>query len=345
MSEIPRVVRISVTVLAVLVALFVARWMWIHYELEPWTRDGRVRADTVEVAPDVSGLVVARERARQQPRADGAKCSSQIDPVRYRLALEQAEAAIRTDQAALDEAKREAFRNRVLGKLVSVEQADQTRTRVEQGEAALLQALANRDVARVNLERTQVRSLVPGTATNVQLRPGDYAAAGRTVMAVIDSESLHIDGYFEETKLPRIHVGDSIRAYLMGHKHPIEGHVESIAGGIVDRERQATESPLANVNPTFSWVRLAQRIPVRIHIDRVPADTRLVTGLTATVIVHPSRKPKTRASGHGEARPRHPAEPCARGLRGRARLSASRYGRVNAPAAQGALWRRRTQPS
>ena len=289
MSEIPGAVRISVTVVAVLVALFVARWMWIHYELEPWTRDGRVRADTVEVAPDVSGLVVSVAVHDNSPVQRG-QILFLIDPVRYRLALEQAEAAIKTDQAALDEAKREAYRNRVLGKLASVELSDQTRAHVEEDEAALAQAIANRDVARVNLERTAVKALVPGSATNVQLRPGDYAAAGRTVMAVIDSESLHIDGYFEETKLPRIHVGDSIRAYLMGHRHPIEGHVESIAGGIVDRERQATESPLANINPTFSWVRLAQRVPVRIHIDRVPADTRLVTGLTATVIVRPSRQ-------------------------------------------------------
>ena len=289
MTELPRWVRISVTVLAVIAAFLVARWMWIHYELEPWTRDGRVRADTVEVAPDVAGLVVSVAVHDNSPVQKG-EVLFQIDPVRYRLALEQANAAIKTDEAALDEAKREAFRNRVLGKLVSVEQADQTRTRVEQGEAALAQATADRDVARVNLERTDVRALVPGWATNVQLRPGNYASAGRTVMALIDSDSLHIDGYFEETKLPRIHPGDAVRAYLMGHKTPIEGHVESISGGIVDRERQATESPLANVNPTFQWVRLAQRIPVRIHIDRVPADTRLVAGLTTTVIVTPSRK-------------------------------------------------------
>jgi RND family efflux transporter MFP subunit len=289
MNEIPRPIRIVVTVVFVIIALFFVRWMWIRYELEPWTRDGRVRADTVEVAPDVSGLVVSVTVHDNSPVQRG-QILFLVDPVRYRLALEQAEAAIKTDQAALDEAKREAFRNRVLGKLASVELSDQTRARVEEDEAALAQAIANRDVARVNLERTAVRALVPGSATNVQLRPGDYAAAGRTVMAVIDSDSLHIDGYFEETKLPRIHVGDSVRAYPMGHTYPIEGHVESIAGGIVDRERQQTESPLADINPTFNWVRLAQRVPVRIHIDRVPADTRLVAGLTTTVIVRSSRK-------------------------------------------------------
>ena len=289
MKEAPRWVRISVTVIAVLVVLFVARWMWIHYELEPWTRDGRLRADTVSVASDVSGLVVAVTVHDNSPVQRG-QVLFLVDPIRYRLALEQADAAIKADQAALDEARREDYRNRVLGTLASVELGQQTSARVEQDAAVLQQAIANRDVARVNLERTAVRARVPGWATNVQLRPGDYAEVGRTVMALVDSESLHIDGYFEETKVPRIHVGDRVRAYLMGHKYAIDGHVESIAGGIVDRERQPTESPLANINPTFNWVRLAQRVPVRIHIDRVPPDTRLITGLTATVIVHPSRK-------------------------------------------------------
>ena len=127
MNDVPRLVRIGVTVLTVLIALFVVRWIWIHYELEPWTRDGRVRADTVEVAPDISGLVVSVNVHDNSPVRRG-EVLFLIDPVRYRLALEQAEAAIKTDQAALDEAKREAYRNRVLGKLVSVETADQTRT-------------------------------------------------------------------------------------------------------------------------------------------------------------------------------------------------------------------------
>ena len=289
MNEIPRAIRFAVTAVAVIVALFFVRWIWIHYELEPWTRDGRVRADTVEVAPDISGLVVSVRVHDNSPVRRG-QILFVVDPVRYRLALEQAEAAIKTDEAALAEARREAGRNRVLGRLVSVETAQQTTTRVQQGEASLLQAIANRDVALVNLERTTVRALVNGWATNVQLRPGDYASPGHGVMALIDSDSLHIDGYFEETKIPRIHVGDSVSVYLMGQNRAIEAHVESIAGGIADRERQASETLLANVNPTFNWVRLAQRVPVRIHIDRVPADTRLIAGLTATVIVHPSRK-------------------------------------------------------
>ena len=111
------------------------------------------------------------------------------------------------------------------------------------------------------------------------------------VIALVDVSTLRIEGYFEETKLPRIHVGDHVKAYLMGHTDPIEGHVESIVGGIVDRERQASPSLLPNINPTFNWVRLAQRIPVRIHIDHVPREQRLVSGLTVTVYVHPTRVP------------------------------------------------------
>ena len=117
------------------------------------------------------------------------------------------------------------------------------------------------------------------------MRPGDYVDAGKPLFALIDSDSFHVDGYFEETKLPRIKVGDPASVYLIGESAEIEGHVESIAGGIADRERQGSADLLANVNPTFSWVRLAQRVPVRIALDHVPPVVRLVTGRTATVVV------------------------------------------------------------
>jgi multidrug resistance efflux pump len=133
-----------------------------------------------------------------------------------------------------------------------------------------------------------VRAPVNGFVTNFDMRPGDYVDAGKPLFALIDSDSFHVDGYFEETKLPRIKTGDPARVSLVGERSTIEGHVESIAGGIADRERQGSADLLANVNPTFSWVRLAQRVPVRIALDHVPADVRLVTGRTATVVVLPS---------------------------------------------------------
>lgn len=288
MNDKDRLIRIAFTLVAVIVALFAARWLWIHYRLQPWTRDGRVRMNVVEVAADVSGLVT-HVRVADNSFVRRGQVLFEIDQVRFRLALAQAEAQVATQEATLAEAQRESSRNRVLGTLVSVEQGQQQNTRVAADEAALDDALAARDVARVNLARSVVRASVDGIVTNIELRPGDYAHTGEGVLALVDLSTLRIEGYFEETKLPRIHIGDSVDAYLMGHRSKIRGHVESIAGGIVDRERGPSPSLLPNINPTFNWVRLAQRIPVRIHIDRMPPDTRLVSGLTVTVYVHPSR--------------------------------------------------------
>jgi multidrug resistance efflux pump len=121
--------------------------------------------------------------------------------------------------------------------------------------------------------------------TNLELQPGDYATVGRQVLAIVNSDSIYADGYFEETKLPAIRIGDKAIVHLMGVERDLNGTVESIAAGIADRERSASGNALANVNPTFSWVRLAQRIPVRIRLDHPPADVRLIAGRTATVSI------------------------------------------------------------
>jgi multidrug resistance efflux pump len=108
-------------------------------------------------------------------------------------------------------------------------------------------------------------------------------------MALVDRASLHVEGYFEETRLPRIHPGDPATVRLMGEPADIAGHVDSIAGGIVDRERSEAAGGLANVAPTFAWVRLAQRVPVRIALDRVPESVALVPGRTAAVWIGAAR--------------------------------------------------------
>ncbi len=168
---------------------------------------------------------------------------------------------------------------------MSEEQQQQRGSVAAENEAAYQQALAARDTAALNLARSEVRASVNGFVTNFDMRPGDYVDAGKPLFALIDSDSFYVDGYFEETKLPRIRVGDPARVYLVGEDAVIEGHVQSIAGGIADRERQGSADLLANVNPTFSWVRLAQRVPVRIALDHVPPDVHLVSGRTATVVV------------------------------------------------------------
>jgi multidrug resistance efflux pump len=118
----------------------------------------------------------------------------------------------------------------------------------------------------------------------LELRAGDYFTAGREALALVDADSLYVDGYFEETKLPRIQVGDRVSVQLMGESRILRGRVQSIAAAIGDRERTPTGDLVANINPTFTWVRLAQRVPVRIVLDSVPADVRLIAGRTATVV-------------------------------------------------------------
>ncbi len=176
-------------------------------------------------------------------------------------------------------------RNIKLGTLASSETREQSDTRVQQLSAAVDQATAALNLARLNLSRTDVKATVNGSVTNLNLRPGDYFTPGRAALLLIDDDSFYIIGYFEETKLPRISVGDKVRVQLMGETHVIKGHVESIARGIEDRERTPDSDLLANVNPTFNWVRLAQRIPVRIHVDENPGHVRLIMGRTATVDV------------------------------------------------------------
>jgi RND family efflux transporter MFP subunit len=286
MFRLSNTIRTLVTGLLILVILAAIYALWLRYQVEPLTRDGKVRADIVAVAADVSGLV-ADVFVHDNETVKKGQVLFRIDPVRFELALRQAEANADNRRAALAEAVRESNRYHSLTALsVSREKQEQTATAVEQATAAYQLALADRDTAKLNLDRSSVTASVPGLVTNFDLLPGNYATAGHAVVALVATDTIRVEGYFEETKLPAVHVGDPASIYLMGVANEIKGHVESIAGGVEDRERAGGEAQLANVNPSFTWVRLAQRIPVRIVIDHVPPGLRLVPGQTATVEVH-----------------------------------------------------------
>jgi RND family efflux transporter MFP subunit len=275
--------RFIVTMLAVAAAGFVAWQLWIYYMDDPWTRDGRVRADVVEVAPDVSGLV-ARVFVQDNQAVRVGDPLFQVDPARFAVALRQAQAVLAKDQAALGQAERDARRYAGLsGNAVSDETRDESNTAVLEAQADLDEAQADLDAAALNMTRATVRATVNGVITNFSMRPGDYVTTGSAVAALVDSDSLYVDGYFEETKLPRIAIGDAATVTLLGGGPAIAGHVQSIDAGIADTERTASPNLLADVNPTFTWVRLASRVPVRIALDHVPPGTRLIAGLTATV--------------------------------------------------------------
>jgi len=283
--------RFAVTGVVVALALVGGRWLWIRYNVEPWTRDGRIRADVVQVSPDVSGLVTEVNVRNDQIVRIGDVLFV-IDRPRYELAEKQADAAVAAARASLAQAKREDRRNVALNTLVTTEHVEEGGVKVEELAAQLRNALAQRDVARLNLQRTTVRARVNGIVSNVELQPGDYATVGHQVLALVDTDSIYVDGYLEETKLPQIQVGDRAIVHIMGLRRELHGTVESIAAGIEDRERSVSTNDLANVNPTFSWVRLAQRIPVRVKLDPVPPTIRLISGRTATVsiVVPPGRR-------------------------------------------------------
>lgn len=276
--------RVATTLVLVAAAAAASVHLWHHYREAPWTRDGRVRADVVQIAPDVSGLV-EDVRVRDNQSVTQGDVLFTIDRARYRLAVAQADASVDSLRTQISQAAREDRRNAALGDLVANELREQSGTKLSQLRAALAQANASLDTARLNLERTEVRAPVNGWVTNFDLRPGTYATAGKPVLAVLDRQSVHVMGYFEETKITHVRPGDLVHVRLVGEAQQLDGHVDSIAAGIEDRERQASSSLLANVNPTFNWVRLAQRIPVRVHLDHVPPDVRLIMGRTATVEV------------------------------------------------------------
>ncbi|MDF2619161.1 MAG: secretion protein HlyD family protein [Xanthobacteraceae bacterium] len=277
-------VRVGITLVVLLAAAGAGHELWAHYMDEPWTRDAKVRADIVGVAPDVSGFV-SEVLVRDNQSVKQGDVLFRIDRARFAIALEQAEAAVEGRKATLEQARRDRERYEQLKDVVSQQKTEQARMQEAEAAMAHRQALADRDLARLNLERSEVKASVNGTITNLSLRPGDYITAGTPEVALVDTDSLRIEGYFEETKLARISVGAPVTIRLMGQPAALEGHVESIAAGIEDRERTVGNGLLANINPTFNWVRLAQRVPVRIALDKVPDDARLVAGLTATVVV------------------------------------------------------------
>lgn len=283
-----RLGRYTLTLCLVATAAFIAWPVWGRYEQTPWTRDGRVRADVVRLAPDVAGLV-SDVLVHDNEEVHAGDVIFRIDQARYTLALKTADAKADGSKAALDMANRNLVRYRQLGgAAVSRQKLEQVEADARQAAARYRQAQLDRDLAALNLERSSVRAPVDGIVTNLAIHPGDFLAAGAQAVALVDTASLRIEGYFEETKLRQVTPGDRATVRLMGDDTRITGRVESIAAAIADDQRGDTSNLLPKVLPTFSWVRLAQRIPVRIRIDPIPAGMTLISGSTATVEIIPA---------------------------------------------------------
>jgi multidrug resistance efflux pump len=286
------VVRVLLTIVLLIGAGFLSYKMAYYYLYSPWTRDARIRADVVTVAPDVSGWV-DDIRVRDNQFVHKGDVLFVIDQERFRLALADAEATLAARHAQYLMLLEQYERRSKLspGYSVTVETLDNARRQSETAAANYQQAIASRDTAALNLKRTEVRASVNGFITNLNLAKGTYASQGKPVMALIDSDSYRIGAYFEETKIPHIKPGASAEIYLMDGSPALQGTVSGIARGITDQDNKDGPELLSSVNPTFTWVRLAQRIPVRIHITHVPPGVLISAGMTCTVVIKEGAAP------------------------------------------------------
>ena len=291
------VVRVLLTVVLLIAAGLLGYDMASYYLYSPWTRDARVRANVVTVAPDVSGYV-DDIRVRNDQFVHKGDLLFIIDRDRYRLALADAEAALAVKHAQ-DLMLREQYERRsklTPGYSITVENLDNARRQSESAAASYQQAIASRDLAALNLKRTEVRASVNGFITNLSLSKGVYAVQGKPVLALIDSDSYRVEAYFEETKIPHIKPGASAEIHLMDGTPALQGSVMGIARGITDQDNRDGPELLSSVNPSFTWVRLAQRIPVRIRLTQVPEGVLVSAGMTCTVIMKDGMQPRIGAS-------------------------------------------------
>jgi RND family efflux transporter MFP subunit len=278
-----RILPVLITLLTVVVAGFLGWTMWQTYMGSPWTRDGTVRVYVVTIAPEVAG------RIAQLPVADNqfvhkGDLLMMIDPTNYEIAVHLSEAVVKQPKANSQNAEIEAERRKALSNLAVTREEQQTyASNAIAAQAQYEQAEANLSQAKVNLSRTEIRSPVNGWITNLLARVGDYATAGQNKISVVDADSFWLDGYFEETNIGSIRIGDPATIKLMGYVQKIRGHVDSVAHAIDVGNAQPNQQGVATVNPIFTWVRLAQRIPVRVHIDEVPDGVELAAGMTGTV--------------------------------------------------------------
>jgi RND family efflux transporter MFP subunit len=270
-------------------AVLVGWWLWNFYTLSPWTRDARVQGNIVEVAPDVSGLVTAINVVDNQKVAKG-EVLFVIDRQRFVLAVDEAQANVAQSQSTLKLARDNADRDaRVMDSdpsAISAQTAETSRAKASEAEAALQLAQSQFATAQLNLERSTVRSPVNGFVTNLTATVGDFATRGTGVLALVDNDSFYVYAYFMETKLPAVKIGSEAEVRLMAGGTVLLGRVQGLSRAIAN-PTDVRGGLLASVDPNFEWIRLAQRIPVRIALEKVPADVELVAGMSATVVIRP----------------------------------------------------------
>ncbi|EKF75096.1 efflux transporter, membrane fusion protein [Alcanivorax hongdengensis A-11-3] len=276
--------RILLTVVIVIVAILAGTWVWHYYLYAPWTRDGRIRAEVITLSPDVSGWVRQLDVSDHQ-RVEKGQLLLTIDDSHYRAQVTKSRAELQHQQVASRLSQHQYQRRKQLraNHAISQEDLDTAQIQAQLAEANVAIASAQLDSDELNLARTQIHAPAAGSIVNLNLRAGNYVTRGTPVMSLVRENSYYATGYFEETKLDGIHIGQKARVILMNGGHELSGHVSSIGTAIANANTRTDNQLLPQVQPSFNWVRLAQRIPVDITLDTLPDHVILAAGMTATI--------------------------------------------------------------
>ncbi|MGE8391417.1 HlyD family secretion protein [Pseudomonas sp. BIGb0427] len=297
MNHVVRLFKFLATLVVGAFSLYFGLSLWNAYVLAPWTRDGRISAQVIRIAPEVSGSI-ERVWVGDNQWVQKGELMYSIDARSYALAVDQKAAELAEVKEVFQQRNEELRRRKLLVGVVPKEEIDNAvRTRAI-ANARLNIAQAQLAQAQLELQRTKIFAPVDGYVTQLRLQPGDYAVAGGTNMFVVDSKSFWVTGYFEETKLTNIPLGAHAKVKLMGFSPLLSGHVSSIGRGVSDTNEVRAQNGLPQVSPTFSWIRLAQRLPVRIEIDHIPEGVELAAGMTASIEVDQAGAPNHRRLTH-----------------------------------------------
>ncbi|MDF3828653.1 MULTISPECIES: p-hydroxybenzoic acid efflux pump subunit AaeA [unclassified Pseudocitrobacter] len=279
-----KISRTAITLILVILAFVAIFRAWVYYTESPWTRDARFSADVVAIAPDVSGLIT-QVNIKDNQLVNKDQVLFTIDQPRYQKALEEAEADVSYYKALASEKRREAGRRNQLGiQAMSREEIDQANNVLQTVEHQLAKAQATRDLARLDLDRTVIRAPAAGWVTNLNVFNGEFITRGSTAVALVKKNSFYVLAYLEETKLEGVRKGYRAEVTPLGSNRVIKGTVDSIAAGVTNASSSNDAKGMATIDSNLEWVRLAQRVPVRIHLDE-QQDNIWPAGTTATVVI------------------------------------------------------------
>lgn len=279
-----KIARYAITILLVIIAVVIIFRAWVFYTESPWTRDARFAADVVAISPDVTGLITEVPVHDNQLVKKGDTLFV-VDRPRYQKALDQAQADVEYYQALVNEKRREAGRRNQLGtSAMSREAIEQSNNDLQTSEHQLAKSVATRDLAKIDLERTTVKAPSDGWVTNLNVYQGEFITRGSVAVALVQQHSFYVLAYLEETKLHGVEKGFRAEVTPLGSNIVLRGTVDSVAAGVTNSSSSVDSKGMATVDSNLEWVRLAQRVPVRIRLDQQPGN-RFPAGTTATVVI------------------------------------------------------------